>query len=40
MKIIFIFSCYGMLRNVPECSVFHVLSTPSLSVALLRSVHA
>ena len=40
MKIIFIFSCYGMLRNVPECSGFHVLSTPSLSVALLRSVHA
>ena len=40
MKIIFIFSCYGMLRNVPECSVFHVLSTPSLSVALLRNVHA
>ena len=34
MKIIFIFSCYGMLRNVPECSVFHVLSTPSLRACL------
>ena len=32
--------CSGMFRNVPECSVFHVLSTPSLAVALLRSVHA
>ena len=40
MKIIFIFSCSGMLRNVPECSVFRILSTPSLAVALLRSVHA
>ena len=28
MKIIFIFSCSGMFRNVPECSVFRVLSTP------------
>ena len=35
----FIFSCSGMLRNVPECSVFRVLSTRSLTVALLRSVH-
>ena len=31
---------FFMLRYAPECSVFHVLSTPSLSVALLRSVHA
>ena len=29
MKIIFIFSCSGMFRDVPECSVFQVLSTPS-----------
>ena len=36
----FISSCSGMLRNVPECSVFRVLSTRSLTVALLRSVHA
>ena len=28
MKIIFIFSCSGMFRDVPECSVFPVLSTP------------
>ena len=28
MKIIFIFSCSGMFRDVPECSVFGVLSTP------------
>ena len=28
MKIIFIFSCSGMFRNVPECSMFGVLSTP------------
>ena len=28
MKITFIFSCSGMFRNVPECSVFLVLSTP------------
>ena len=27
MKIIFIFSCCGMFRDVPECSVFLVLST-------------
>ena len=27
MKITFIFSCSGMFRNVPECSVFRVLST-------------
>ena len=30
MKIIFIFSCSGMFRNVPECSMFRVLSTPLL----------
>ena len=40
MKIIFIFSCSGMLRNVPECCAVACLSTPSLAVALLRSVHA
>ena len=28
MKIIFIFSCSGMFRHLPECSVFRVLSTP------------
>ena len=28
IKIIFIFSCSGMFRNVPECSVSRVLSTP------------
>ena len=31
-KIIFIFSCSGMFRHVPECSVFLVLSTPPLSL--------
>ena len=30
MTIIFIFSCLGMFRNVPECSMFRVLSTPSV----------
>ena len=30
MKIVFVFSCSGMFRDVPECSVFRVLSTPSL----------
>ena len=30
MKIIFIFSCSGMFRDVPECSVFRVLSTTLL----------
>ena len=47
MKIIFIFSCSGMFRHVPECSVFRVLSTPQttcntktsiLTVALLNKV--
>ena len=28
MKDIFIFSCSGMFRDVPECSMFRVLSTP------------
>ena len=28
MKIFFIFSCSGIFRNVPECSLFLVLSTP------------
>ena len=32
----FIFSCSGMFRNVPECSVFWVLSTPYMSC--LRAV--
>ena len=33
MKIIFIFhvpGCSGMFRHVPQCSVFLVLSTPSV----------
>ena len=30
IKIIFIFSCSGMFRNVPECSVSRVLSTPKV----------
>ena len=30
MKIIFIFSCSGMFRDVPECSMFQVLSTPEV----------
>ena len=34
MKIIFIFSCSGMFRNVPECSLFLVLSTPRKFPAL------
>ena len=29
MKIIFIFSCSGMFRNVQDCSMFLVLSTPT-----------
>ena len=33
MKIIFIFSCSGMFRHVPECSVFRTLSTPVLKKA-------
>ena len=36
MKIIFIFSCSGMFRDVPECSVFRVLSTAQ--VTSLRSI--
>ena len=28
-KILKIFSCSGMFRNVPECSMFRVLSTAS-----------
>ena len=28
MKITFIYSCSGMFRHVPECSMFRVLSTP------------
>ena len=28
MKITFIFSCSGMFRNVTECSMFRILSTP------------
>ena len=31
MKIIFIFSCSGMFRDVPRCSMFLVLSTPLFS---------
>ena len=33
MKIILIFSCSVMFRNVPECSVFRVLSTPVFSIS-------
>ena len=32
MKIIFIFSCAGIFRDVPVCSVFRVLSTPFAAV--------
>ena len=32
MKITFIFSCSGIFRDVPECSVFLVLSTPQEEV--------
>ena len=32
MESIFIFSCSGMFREVPECSVFLVLSTPPCSM--------
>ena len=32
MKIIFIFSCSGIFRDVPVCSVFRVLSTPFAAV--------
>ena len=28
IKIILIFSCSGMFRNTPACSVFQILSTP------------
>ena len=34
MKIIFIFSCSGMFRHVPERSVFLVLSTPHFCFSL------
>ena len=29
MKITFIFSCFGIFRDIPGCSVFPVLSTPN-----------
>ena len=32
MKNTFILSCSGIFRDVPECSVFRVLSTPKLSM--------
>ena len=32
MKIIFIFSCSGIFRDVPVCSVFRVLSSPFAAV--------
>ena len=38
MKIIFIFSCSGMFRNVPECSMFRVLSTPSNIIGRLKTL--
>ena len=34
MKIIFIFSCSGMFRHVPECSVFRVLSTAEIKLEI------
>ena len=43
MKVIFIFSCSGMFRNVPECSMFQVLSTPILihgSTQIIRQSHS
>ena len=43
MKIILIFSCSGMFRNVPECSMFRVLSTPILihgSTQIIRQSHS
>ena len=36
MKIIFIFSCSGMFRHVPECSMFRILSTPKNSTPHIR----
>ena len=36
MKIIFIFSCSGMFRHVPECSMFRILSTPKNSTPHTR----
>ena len=38
MKIIFIFSRSGMFRNVPECSMFRVLSTPSNIIGRLKTL--
>ena len=35
-EITFIFSCSGMFRHVPECSVFRVLSTPHSSFNLFN----
>ena len=35
MKIILIFSCSGMFRNVPACSVFRVLSTAIIELVAL-----
>ena len=35
VKIIFIFSCAGILRAVPECSVFRVLPTPKCELFLV-----
>ena len=37
MKITFIFSCSGMFRHVPECSMFLVLSTPLGQETLLMT---
>ena len=37
MKNILIFSCSGMFRNVPGCSMFRVLSTPYPTIPFLSS---
>ena len=34
MKIIFIFSCSGMFRDVPECYMFLVLSSPVVNMVM------
>ena len=36
MKITFIFSCSGMFRHVPECSMFRILSTPAGNIISSR----
>ena len=36
----FYFLCSGMFRNVPECSMFRVLSTPYCQLVLVSIVRA